>query len=178
LIPNELTRSGARSAAMTTVAFGRLSRVVAERFITVTPAAETPAPTILSSATPGSTPIPGATSTPAATQLPPPSVEPTIPPTPPDRCLFGFVWREAFAGDHTCVTPDERQQVQIDNQLAAIRIDPFGAYGPDTCVVPYVWRGIVPEDHVCVTPVERQRVIDDNVSGPSRIDLLQPQILR
>jgi hypothetical protein len=24
---------------------------------------------------------------------------------PPDVCRQGFVWREAFAGDHVCITP-------------------------------------------------------------------------
>jgi hypothetical protein len=170
-IPYELTRSGDPSAAMKALAFGRRSQLTAERFITVTPALETLPP----SALPTDSGLPSATETPGATGLPEPSVEPT---PRPDMCIFGFVWREAFPGDHTCVTPDERQQVQIDNSLASIRIDPFGPFGPDTCIVPYVWRGTTPTDHVCVTPEERQRVSDDNFLRPTRIDLDPGLIIR
>jgi hypothetical protein len=31
-------------------------------------------------------------------------------PSGPDTCLEGFVWREAFPGDHVCVTWETRQQ--------------------------------------------------------------------
>jgi hypothetical protein len=31
------------------------------------------------------------------------------------------VWREAFAGDHVCVTPKARQQAAQDNHWAGVR---------------------------------------------------------
>jgi hypothetical protein len=33
----------------------------------------------------------------------------------------GFVWREAVAGDHVCVTPTTRDQARADNTAAATR---------------------------------------------------------
>jgi len=36
----------------------------------------------------------------------------------PDTCLEGYVWREAVAGDHVCVTPETRDQTAEDNRLA------------------------------------------------------------
>jgi hypothetical protein len=39
-----------------------------------------------------------------------------------DSCRQGFVWREAFAGDHVCVSPETRAQARNDNSQAAGRI--------------------------------------------------------
>ena len=36
----------------------------------------------------------------------------------PNTCLAGFVWREAFAGDVLCVTPDIRTLVRDENTNA------------------------------------------------------------
>ena len=69
------------------------------------------------------------------------------------RCLPGYVWREAFEGDHVCVTPATRSQAAADNAAAAARREPNGgAYGPDSCKPGFVWRVARPEDLVCVTP--------------------------
>jgi hypothetical protein len=32
-----------------------------------------------------------------------------------DACISGYVWRDAFSGDHVCVTPEVRDQVAADN---------------------------------------------------------------
>lgn len=108
--------------------------------------------------------------TPAPSTPPPQTPEPPTPaPVPPGTCVSGYVWREAFDGDHVCVTPDERTQVAQDNAAGPSRVDPGGAYGPNTCLPGFVWRVARPEDLVCVTPDERQRVADDNQAGPSRV---------
>jgi len=53
----------------------------------------------------------------------------------PDTCRQGYVWREAFPGDHVCVTPETRAQVADDNRRAPDRWQPGGgAYGPYTCL--------------------------------------------
>jgi hypothetical protein len=39
----------------------------------------------------------------------------------PDTCLQGYVWREAFPGDHVCVTPATRSQAAYDNSQADSR---------------------------------------------------------
>ncbi len=40
---------------------------------------------------------------------------------PGDTCIQGYVWREAIRDDHVCVTPQMRDRVQEDNQLADSR---------------------------------------------------------
>lgn len=122
----------------------------------------TPTPTIA----PTPTPSVEITATPSA----PPTATPvpTSPPPPPDTCIAGYVWREAFTGDHVCVTPDQRTLVAEDNAAAPTRVDPGGAYGPNTCISGYVWRVARPEDLVCVTPEERTRVGQDNAAAPTR----------
>jgi hypothetical protein len=87
-----------------------------------------------------------------------------------DRCLQGFVWREANPADHVCVTPDIRQQVRDDNAQAGNRRDPTGPFGPNTCIQGFVWREAFPGDLVCVTPDRRQRAQDDNAQAASRIN--------
>ena len=94
-----------------------------------------------------------------------------------DTCRQGYVWREAFPGDHVCVTPATRAQAAYDNSQAGARRDPNGAYGPDTCLPGYVWREACPGDHVCVTPETRAQTAEDNrlaatrvVGGTTRID--------
>lgn len=87
----------------------------------------------------------------------------------PDTCVEGYVWREAYTGDHVCVTPDVRKQTAADNQLADSRREPQGgAYGPDTCKPGFVWREARPQDHVCVTPEVRAQTARDNSLAHTR----------
>jgi hypothetical protein len=81
----------------------------------------------------------------------------------PDTCTDGFVWREVNPSDHTCVTPNIREQVKRDNQAAGSRRRPGGGpYGPDTCRDGFVWRDAISGDHVCVTPAQREQAKQDN----------------
>lgn len=80
-------------------------------------------------------------------------------------CISGYVWREAFSGDHVCVTPERRSRVAFDNNQARYRVNP---YGPDSCRSGYVWREAGPNDHVCVTPDERNLVAQENALAPYR----------
>jgi hypothetical protein len=87
----------------------------------------------------------------------------------PDTCLKGYVWREAVANDHVCVTPAVRAQTREDNALAKSRRNPNGGpYGPDTCLSGYVWREAVANDHVCVIPATRAQARSDNANASSR----------
>ncbi len=83
--------------------------------------------------------------------------------TTPLPCKSGYVWREAYYGDHVCVLPATRAQAATDNATAADRREPGGgASGPDTCRPGFVWREADPTDHVCVTPETRSAAADDN----------------
>jgi hypothetical protein len=87
-----------------------------------------------------------------------------------DKCLPGYVWREAFPGDHVCVTPETRAQAAYDNSQAGARIEPGGgAYGPNTCRQGYVWREARPSDLVCVTPTTRDQTAYDNSQAKNRL---------
>ena len=86
----------------------------------------------------------------------------------PETCRDGYVWRDAFPGDHVCVTPETRTQTAQDNSQANARRQPGGAYGPDTCRQGYVWREARPEDHVCVTPETRATAAADNSQAAAR----------
>src|SRR5512132_3843764 len=89
-----------------------------------------------------------------------------------DKCISGYVWREAFPGDHVCVTPATRAQADYDNRHASERIDenaPGGAiYGGNTCLPGYVWREARPSDLVCVTPETRAQTKYDNSQAKNR----------
>jgi len=86
-----------------------------------------------------------------------------------DRCVQGYVWREAFSGDHVCVTPNIRSEAATDNAAASSRRSPNGgAFGLDTCIQGYVWREAEPSDHVCVTPATRSQTQADNTAAASR----------
>lgn len=86
-----------------------------------------------------------------------------------DECLQDFVWREATPSDHVCVTPESRDQVRIENSLAAERRSPTGGdYGPDTCLEGFVWRGTTSRDHVCVEPYRRDEVATENQLAADR----------
>ena len=87
----------------------------------------------------------------------------------PDTCRQGFVWRDAFPGDHVCVPPTVRAQAARDNAVADARRQPGGgAYGPDTCRQGFVWREASPRDHVCVTPETRAQAASDNRFAAAR----------
>ena len=87
----------------------------------------------------------------------------------PDTCRQGYVWREAFPGDHVCVPPKSRAQAADDNSHARSRVQPGGGpYGPDTCRQGYVWREARPSDHVCVVPTTREQTARENRLAPSR----------
>jgi hypothetical protein len=90
----------------------------------------------------------------------------TIVPLPygPDTCASGYVWRDAFAGDHICVTPASRNQAASDNAAASSRVNPNGAYGPNTCINGYVWRVARSTDLVCVTPAVRTQTATENAN--------------
>ncbi len=86
-----------------------------------------------------------------------------------NRCLQGYVWREAFPGDDVCVTVNVRSQAASDNAAAASRRSPNGGpFGPDTCLQGYVWREANSADHVCVTPATRTQTQSDNAAAASR----------
>ena len=87
----------------------------------------------------------------------------------PDTCRQGYVWREAYRGDHVCVTPQMRDQAASDNRRANARREPNGgAYGRDTCRQGYVWREARSGDHVCVTPEVRSQTASDNRHAAAR----------
>ena len=86
-----------------------------------------------------------------------------------DRCVQGFVWREAFPGDNVCVTGAVRSETRQENLLAASRRSPTGgAFGPDTCLQGFVWREANPGDRVCVPGASRTRAREDNAAAASR----------
>jgi hypothetical protein len=80
----------------------------------------------------------------------------------PDTCIYGYVWREAYEGDHVCVRPWVRQRARDDNAAAPSRILMNGQ-----CVYGYVWREANPDDHVCVRPDIRSKTWQQNARGPS-----------
>lgn len=41
----------------------------------------------------------------------------------PNTCISGFVWREAFEGDVTCVTPERRAAVKEENRVGPSRVE-------------------------------------------------------
>ena len=86
-----------------------------------------------------------------------------------DTCSSGYVWRGSVSNDRVCVTPDRRDAVALENQMADSRRAPGGgAYGPNTCVNGYVWREASPSDQVCVLPPSRTLVKQENAAAPGR----------
>ena len=78
-------------------------------------------------------------------------------------CKSPYVWREAFEGDHICVTVTTRTDAGIDNSLAESRRDHGpGRLGPDTCRTPFIWRRAFEGDLVCVDVDTARRVASDN----------------
>jgi len=78
-----------------------------------------------------------------------------------DSCVQGYVWREATAGDHVCVTPAVRAQAWNDNKTNP----------NETCPRGLVWREATPQDHICVDPTTRAQAWDDNAHANERIAL-------
>jgi hypothetical protein len=85
------------------------------------------------------------------------------------RCLQGFVWREARPSDQVCVTGAVRTETRQENQLAGSRRNPNGGpFGPNTCLQGFVWREAFPGDQVCVLGASRTRAASDNAAAASR----------
>jgi hypothetical protein len=82
------------------------------------------------------------------------------------RCLSGYVWREARAGDLVCVAPSTRSDVAADNAAAASRRLPNSVY----CVSGYVWREAYSGDLTCVVPARRSQAWADNAAAPTRVN--------
>lgn len=96
-------------------------------------------------------------------------MHPWGPTTPRDACKPGFMWREATPGDHVCVTPATKRQVQADNAAANSRVQPGGGpYGPKTCIQGFVWRESSANDLVCVVPEIRTQARSDNSETAAR----------
>lgn len=89
----------------------------------------------------------------------------------PERCLMGFVWREASAADHTCVPGAARDAARTENTQANARRSPTGGpFGPDTCLPGFVWREAFAGDHVCVPGASRDRVRQENAVAAQRVN--------
>lgn len=81
------------------------------------------------------------------------------------ECAEGYVWREAFPGDHICVTKETHDLVAEENRNAEKnRAENF----ENKCEPGLVWRMAGPEDHVCVTQVERDQAQQDNSLARTR----------
>ncbi len=88
-----------------------------------------------------------------------------------DRCIQGFVWREARPSDHVCVPGAARTEAAQENGQAAARRNPAGGpFGPDTCLQGYVWREAFGGDHVCVPGTARTRAAQENAAAAARIN--------
>lgn len=86
-----------------------------------------------------------------------------------DTCKPGYVWRDAYSGDHVCVTPSTRAQAAEDNRQAPARREAGGgAYGSNTCRQGFVWREARVGDLVCVTPPTRTETASDNRQAAAR----------
>ncbi|HZQ51377.1 MAG TPA: CVNH domain-containing protein [Bryobacteraceae bacterium] len=85
--------------------------------------------------------------------------------SPADVCKEGFVWREAFSGDHVCVSAAAHTQAAQDNSASAARRQSAGS---DICKPGFVWREATPTDHVCVTPEVRRQTVDENQHASER----------
>ena len=83
-----------------------------------------------------------------------------------DQCKVGFVWREAFADDHVCVSGTSRDLARSDNNDGPNRKEP----GSDNCKFGWVWREANPTDHVCVTGTVRNTTKAENAAARSRVD--------
>lgn len=83
-----------------------------------------------------------------------------------DTCKQGYVWRDAFAGDHVCVSGQTRQQAISDNAQFIVR----SLFPSPICQQGWVWREARTGDFVCVTGQTREQARADNVEAASRRD--------
>jgi hypothetical protein len=97
------------------------------------------------------------------------SVSLPAPPSGPNTCREGFIWRAAFPGDAVCVSPTRQAAVQAENQQAAANRAGSGAFGANTCKSGLVWRAAGPSDNVCVTVQSRGMVQQENANQWSRV---------
>jgi hypothetical protein len=87
-----------------------------------------------------------------------------------DACADGYVWREAFDGDHVCVSPASRAQAQFDNANAPQR----RATGTPAVPLPpaklgcHAFRAGEWREIPCATPEETSRMPRPEVSIESR----------
>jgi hypothetical protein len=92
-----------------------------------------------------------------------------------DTCAAGYVWREAFVGDHVCVSPDTRELARTDNANS----EQFRAkQGSDECIQGFVWRLANPDDHVCVPQITSEETARDNQLAYSRLASGPPEGFR
>ena len=77
-------------------------------------------------------------------------------------CKPGYVWREAQAGDHVCVTPGARARIAEETRLAYQHTDSRNTSGPASCKSGFVWREAFNGDTVCVTPGGRNLAREEN----------------
>jgi len=98
------------------------------------------------------------------------------------QCDAGYVWRDAFPGDYVCVTPEVRDRVRHDNDLATSRRAP-GSLNPGACSPGFVVREAYAGDTTCVTPSGRERARRENEladrrrnrsGGPDGLDTCLP----
>jgi hypothetical protein len=87
-------------------------------------------------------------------------------PSGEDQCLPGFVWRDAFPGDHVCVAGASRAQAAADNAQAPARTVP----GSDLCRAGFVWRDAEPGDKVCTSGTVRAQAAEENRLAGQRRD--------
>ena len=87
-------------------------------------------------------------------------------PSGEDQCVPGFVWREAFPGDHVCVSGTTREQMQVDNS----NVDKNHVSGSSQCRFGLVWREAEADDQVCVTNATRELAAVDNAAASARRD--------
>ena len=87
----------------------------------------------------------------------------------PGTCKAGYVWRQANARDHVCVTAQTRQQVADDNAAASKHgyLPDLIKHMPGACYPGYVWRQAYAADYVCVTPQTRDQAASDNAAAAS-----------
>jgi hypothetical protein len=87
----------------------------------------------------------------------------------PDTCIQGYVWREANAADHVCVTRDTHNRTIDENRLTDERYDTNAVRNSKVCIQGFVWREAFSGDKVCVTPDSRAQAAADNAAAASRL---------
>jgi hypothetical protein len=85
------------------------------------------------------------------------------------KCAKGYVWREAYKGDHVCVSTRTHDDAALDNAAAKDHVVSVVHMRDDTCKPGYVWRQAKQDDHICVTPDVRSETAEDNARGPVRV---------